>query len=160
MWASKLCEPILFVSRFAPFHCFELHIRLQKLSCSISVLRRCSCAPVCVTLGGGRVGLMDCNDARCLRHVNPSKHTAHCMYIITLCILPTQCIYVFHVVLTINRDCFPKHRKVTCLRNGDAVCFLCCRNWFFYMLFFFLPRCSHTWERAPISEHRADYSVS
>jgi hypothetical protein len=27
-------------------------------------------------------------------------------------------------------------------------------------LFFFLPRCSHTWERAPISEHRADYSVS
>jgi hypothetical protein len=22
--------------------------------------------------------------------------------------------------------------------------------------FFFLPRCSHTWERAPISEHRAD----
>jgi hypothetical protein len=24
----------------------------------------------------------------------------------------------------------------------------------------FLPRCSHTWERALISEHRADYSVS
>jgi hypothetical protein len=24
------------------------------------------------------------------------------------------------------------------------------------MYFFFLPRCSHTWERAPISEHRAD----
>jgi hypothetical protein len=24
----------------------------------------------------------------------------------------------------------------------------------------FFPRCSHTWERAPISEHRADYSVS
>jgi hypothetical protein len=23
-----------------------------------------------------------------------------------------------------------------------------------------LPRCSHTWKRAPISEHRADYSVS
>jgi hypothetical protein len=24
--------------------------------------------------------------------------------------------------------------------------------------FFFLPRCSHTWERAPVSEHRADFS--
>jgi hypothetical protein len=23
-------------------------------------------------------------------------------------------------------------------------------------IFFFLPRCSHTWERAPASEHRAD----
>jgi hypothetical protein len=25
-----------------------------------------------------------------------------------LCILPTQCIYVFHMVLTINSDYFPK----------------------------------------------------
>jgi hypothetical protein len=25
-----------------------------------------------------------------------------------LCILPTQCICVFHMVLTINSDCFPK----------------------------------------------------
>jgi hypothetical protein len=24
--------------------------------------------------------------------------------------------------------------------------------------FFFLPRCSHTWERAPVSEHRADFT--
>jgi hypothetical protein len=23
---------------------------------------------------------------------------------------------------------------------------------------FFLPRCSHTWERAPVSEHRADFT--
>jgi hypothetical protein len=30
----------------------------------------------------------------------------------------------------------------------------------YFNIFFFLPRCSHTWERAPISEHRADYSVS
>jgi hypothetical protein len=25
-----------------------------------------------------------------------------------LCILPTQCIYVFRMVLTVNSDCFPK----------------------------------------------------
>jgi hypothetical protein len=25
---------------------------------------------------------------------------------------------------------------------------------------FFLPRCSHTWERAPVSEHRADFTQS
>jgi hypothetical protein len=31
-----------------------------------------------------------------------------CFNIVKLYILPTQCIYVFHVVLTINRDCFPK----------------------------------------------------
>jgi hypothetical protein len=24
------------------------------------------------------------------------------------------------------------------------------------IIFFLLPRCSHTWERAPVSEHRAD----
>jgi hypothetical protein len=24
--------------------------------------------------------------------------------------------------------------------------------------FFFLPHCSHTWERAPVSEHRADFT--
>jgi hypothetical protein len=24
--------------------------------------------------------------------------------------------------------------------------------------FFFLPRCSHSWERAPVSEHRADFT--
>jgi hypothetical protein len=26
------------------------------------------------------------------------------------------------------------------------------------MLFFFLPRCSHTWERAPVSKHRAGFT--
>jgi hypothetical protein len=26
----------------------------------------------------------------------------------------------------------------------------------FVLQFFFLPRCSHTWKRAPVSEHRAD----
>jgi hypothetical protein len=26
------------------------------------------------------------------------------------------------------------------------------------LYFFFLPRCSHTWERAPVSEHRADFT--
>jgi hypothetical protein len=30
----------------------------------------------------------------------------------------------------------------------------------FRSYFFFLPRCSHTWVRAPASEHRDDYSVS
>jgi hypothetical protein len=32
-----------------------------------------------------------------------------CFNIPPLCILPTQCICVFRMVLTINRDCFPKH---------------------------------------------------
>jgi hypothetical protein len=31
-----------------------------------------------------------------------------CYNTLKLCILPTQCICVFRVVLTINTDCFPK----------------------------------------------------
>jgi hypothetical protein len=31
-----------------------------------------------------------------------------CFDILKLCILPTECICVFRVVLTINSDCFPK----------------------------------------------------
>jgi hypothetical protein len=30
--------------------------------------------------------------------------------ILKLCILPTQCICVFHVVLTMNIGCFPKQQ--------------------------------------------------
>jgi hypothetical protein len=28
----------------------------------------------------------------------------------------------------------------------------------FYVNILFLPRCPHTWERAPVSEHRADFT--
>jgi hypothetical protein len=31
-----------------------------------------------------------------------------CFNTLKLCILPTQCIYVFPMVLTINSDCFPR----------------------------------------------------
>jgi hypothetical protein len=34
------------------------------------------------------------------------------------CILSTECVYVFHMVLTINGDYLPKHHY------SDAVCFL------------------------------------
>jgi hypothetical protein len=44
--------------------------------------------------------------------------------ILKLCNLPTECICVFHMVLTINIDCFTElHQRVN-LRGGDAVCFL------------------------------------
>jgi hypothetical protein len=44
--------------------------------------------------------------------INPLKpseliHTTS-FNILKLCILPTECIFVFRVVLTINSDCFPK----------------------------------------------------
>jgi hypothetical protein len=45
----------------------------------------------------------------------------------TLCILPTQCIYVFHMNLAVNCHYFPKHQP-TVLCNGDAVFSLRCRN--------------------------------
>jgi hypothetical protein len=37
------------------------------------------------------------------------------------CSLPTQCIYVFHVILTVNSDCFP---KLIYLCNREVMCFL------------------------------------
>jgi hypothetical protein len=43
---------------------------------------------------------------------NAATIYATCFNIIILCILPTECICVFRMVLTINSDCFHKQVKV------------------------------------------------
>jgi hypothetical protein len=40
-----------------------------------------------------------------------------------LCILPTHCICVFRMVLTINSDCFPKEHYPVGLCSGDVIFF-------------------------------------
>jgi hypothetical protein len=50
-------------------------------------------------------------------------------------ILPTQCMCVFRMVLTINSDCFPNSIN----RFGfvvDAMCFVCGRNLSFFLFVF------------------------
>jgi hypothetical protein len=66
---------------------------------------RC-CIRKCVTSAGNR------NPARKIvkegqYSLNPLKPSGHYIYHL-LCILPTQCVCVFRMVLTINSDCFPK----------------------------------------------------
>jgi hypothetical protein len=39
-------------------------------------------------------------------------------------ILPTDCIFVFRMILAINSDCFPKPHKPVWLCIGDVMCFL------------------------------------
>jgi hypothetical protein len=51
-----------------------------------------------------------------------------CFNMLKLYIPPTQCICVFHMVLTINSDCFPKHHELVGIWNGDVTCFLCGTN--------------------------------
>jgi hypothetical protein len=54
-----------------------------------------------------------------------------------ICILPTKCICVFHVVLTRNSDCFPKQHWLAGLCSGDVMCFLWGTNWIYtyYLLY-------------------------
>jgi hypothetical protein len=52
------------------------------------------------------VNLISIRNGRC---INLLKQSGNCIYHIRkLYILPTQCICVFRMVLTINSDCFPK----------------------------------------------------
>jgi hypothetical protein len=39
------------------------------------------------------------------------------------------CIYVFHMILTINRDYFLKQHQPVNLCNGNVLCFLCGKEW-------------------------------
>jgi hypothetical protein len=41
-----------------------------------------------------------------------------------LCILPTECIYGFHMILRVNRDDSPKQSYPIGLCNGEVLCFL------------------------------------
>jgi hypothetical protein len=52
-----------------------------------------------------------------------------CFNTLNLCILPTECIYVFRMVLTIDSDCFPKQHYPVGLCSGDVMCFLWGTNW-------------------------------
>jgi hypothetical protein len=57
-----------------------------------------------------------------------------------LCILPTQCICVFRMVLTINSHSFRKQHEQVALCSGDVVCFLWGTNWIcIYYLDAFCP---------------------
>jgi hypothetical protein len=47
-----------------------------------------------------------------------------CVNTLQICIVPTQCICVFRMVLTINSDCFPKQHLPTGVYSGDVMCFL------------------------------------
>jgi hypothetical protein len=44
-----------------------------------------------------------------------------CFKIKILFILPTECMYMFYVVLTINSNCFPKQHSLFGPYNGEAV---------------------------------------
>jgi hypothetical protein len=41
-----------------------------------------------------------------------------------LFVLPTECIYEFHVILSVNSDYFLKQQKQVDLCNGEVLCFL------------------------------------
>jgi hypothetical protein len=58
-----------------------------------------------------------------------------CFIIQKLCILPTQFVYVFHMILTANSDYFSNsiHQLVFCYRG--AVCLLRGRDWNFKYYF-------------------------
>ena len=49
----------------------------------------------------------------------------------SLCALPTQCIYVFCVDLRTNSDYFPIQHQLTGFYNRDAVCLLRSTDWIF-----------------------------
>jgi hypothetical protein len=52
--------------------------------------------------------------------VSPLPHALGCKR--PLCILPIHCIYLFHIVPTINRHCFPAHRWLGCFYGGSLFC--------------------------------------
>jgi hypothetical protein len=52
-----------------------------------------------------------------------------CFNTLKLCILPTQCICVFRMVVTINSDFYPKQHQPVGLCSGDVMCFLWGTNW-------------------------------
>ena len=54
-----------------------------------------------------------------------------CFNVQTLCILPTQCIYMFRMILAVNCHYFPKQHQPLVLCNGDAVFSLWFTIWFF-----------------------------
>jgi hypothetical protein len=57
------------------------------------------------------------------------KYMYHPLRITKLCISPTQCIYVFRMLLTSNCGHVLKQHQEAGLRNWHAVCFLWDRNW-------------------------------
>jgi hypothetical protein len=50
-------------------------------------------------------------------------------HIIKLCILPTECLYVFDIILPANSDCFRKEHQEAGLCTGDVMCLLWGKNW-------------------------------
>jgi hypothetical protein len=65
--------------------------------------------------------------------LNLLKHSGYYMHMLEHCILPTQCVCVLHMVLTINSDCFQKRHEPVGLRSGDITCFLWGTNWMFIL---------------------------
>jgi len=54
-----------------------------------------------------------------------------CFSIQTLCVLPTQFIYVFRLIQAVNCHYFPKQHQPIVVCKGDAVFSLWCAIWFF-----------------------------
>jgi hypothetical protein len=63
----------------------------------------------------------------------PSKPGGNYMYQIfnnwCICVLPTECIYGFHMILRVNSEYFLKQRQPVDLCNGEVWCFLCGTDW-------------------------------
>jgi len=51
---------------------------------------------------------------------------------------PTQCIYVFGVILTKSIDYIPKQHQRTGLCNGDRISFLCDGKWNFTWIIIYI----------------------
>jgi hypothetical protein len=65
--------------------------------------------------------------------INLWKPSGYYMHILEHCILPTQCVCVLHMVLTINSDSFHKRHEPVGLCSGDVTCFLWGTNWMFIL---------------------------
>jgi hypothetical protein len=67
-------------------------------------------------------------------YINPLKNCDYYKYNLILntrMFRYTEYIFVLCVILRIKRCYFSTQHQPVDLRNGDEVCFLCCRNWIF-----------------------------
>jgi hypothetical protein len=80
--------------------------------------------------------------SRFIRHLqdnllDPSTRINHVVYITLAlttskpCVLNTECIYGFRIVLRMKSDYFPRRLWPTSLCNGAELCFPWCRDWIF-----------------------------
>jgi hypothetical protein len=68
---------------------------------------------------------LQCLQPYCFRvlHINILKSSGYYMHMLEHCILPTECVSVLHMVLTINSDCFHKRHEPVGSCSGDVTCY-------------------------------------